>query len=62
MLDAQLTTIDRRIAELEKLRGQLVELAAEADHLPPAAAGVTCQLIEHVRQHVEASAPPQSQA
>lgn len=50
VLDAQVHTIDRRIAELQELRGQLVELAAEADDLPPADAGVTCQLIEHVRQ------------
>ena len=59
VLDAQVSTIDRRIAELEELRGQLVELAAEADNLPPADVGVTCQIIEHVRQKVEASAQPQ---
>lgn len=59
VLDAQVNTIDRRIAELQELRGQLVELADEADNLPPADAGVTCQLIEHVRRKVVASAQPQ---
>ena len=59
VLDAQLSTIDRRIAELEGLRDQLVELAVEADNLPPAADGVTCQLIEHVRQKAAVSVPPQ---
>lgn len=63
VLDAQVSTIDRRITELQDLRGQLVELAAEADNLPPADAGTTCQLIEHVRQKVEAKveAPVQCQ-
>lgn len=60
VLDAQVDTIDRRIAELQELRGQLVELAAEADNLPSAAAGVTCQLIEHVRQKAEVSVQPQT--
>ena len=60
VLDAQVSIIDRRIAELEELRDQLVELAADADNLPPAAAaGVTCQLIEHVRQKAEVSVRPQ---
>ncbi len=59
VLDAQVSTIDRRITELQDLRGQLVELAAEADNLPPPEAGVTCQLIEHVRHKAEASMPPQ---
>ncbi|MCK0113631.1 heavy metal-responsive transcriptional regulator [Ornithinimicrobium sp. F0845] len=63
VLDAQVNTIDRRITELQELRDQLVSLAAEADNLPPADAGITCQLIEHVRQKVEAKvvAPVQSQ-
>lgn len=60
VLDAQVDTIDRRIAELQELRGQLVELAAEADNLPPADAGITCQLIEHVRQN-SGGAPVQPQ-
>lgn len=59
VLDAQVSIIDRRIAELEELRDQLVELAVDADNLPPAAAGVTCQLIEHVRQKAEVSVRPQ---
>jgi DNA-binding transcriptional MerR regulator len=58
VLDAQVTSIDRRIAELEELRGQLVELAAVADTLSPAEAGITCQLIEHVGAKVEATAQP----
>jgi len=58
VLDAQVASIDRRIAELQELRGQLVELAAVADSLPAAQAGVTCRLIEHVRTRVEATAQP----
>lgn len=60
VLDAQLSTIDRRIAELEELRDQLVDLAVDADNLPPASDGVTCQLIEHVRQDAEMSVPSES--
>ena len=56
VLDTQVDTIDRRIAELQALRGQLTELAAEADNLPPADVGIACQLIEHVRQKAEARA------
>lgn len=56
VLDTQVSDIDRRIREMHELRGQLVELAAEADDLPSAADGVTCQLIEHVRQKAEAAA------
>ena len=58
LLDTQVASIERRIRELQELRGQLVELAAEADDLPPAPAGVTCQLIEHVRQKADAPARP----
>lgn len=58
VLDAQVTSIDRRIEELRELRGELVELAAVADRLPAADAGVTCRLIEHVRAKVEATAQP----
>ncbi len=57
VLDTQVTDIDRRIRELQELRGQLVELAAAADDLPPAAAGVTCRLIEHGRQKAGAAQP-----
>lgn len=62
VLDTQVTDIDRRIRELHELRDQLVELAAAADDLPPAAAGVTCQLIEHVRHRAEATAQPEAQS
>lgn len=58
VLDAQVAGIDRRIEELRELRGELVELAAVANTLPPADAGVTCPLIEHVRGKVEATAQP----
>lgn len=61
VLDTQVRDIDRRIRELHELRDQLVELAAAADDLPPAAAGVTCQLIEHVRQKA-ATAQPKAQS
>ena len=60
VIDAQVTDIDRRIRELQELRGQLGELAEAADDLPPAAEGVTCQLIEHVRQ--KAAAQPEAQS
>ena len=56
VLEAQVTSVDRRIEELQALRGQLVELAAVADTLPEADAAVTCRLIEHVRATVEATA------
>ncbi len=58
VLEAQVTSVDRRIEELQALRGQLVELAVVADTLPEAGAGVTCRLIEHVRATVEATAQP----
>jgi DNA-binding transcriptional MerR regulator len=62
VLAAQVTSIDRRIRELQQLRGELVELAAAADHLPPATAGVACQLIEHVRQKAGAAVQPEAQS
>lgn len=55
VLDAQVESIDRRIRELEDLRGQLTDLAAEADSLPHV--GGTCRLIEHVRQKMTAARP-----
>jgi DNA-binding transcriptional MerR regulator len=58
VLATQMTDIDRRIRELQELRGQLVELAAAADDLPPAADGVTCRLIEHVRRKAQPPAQP----
>jgi DNA-binding transcriptional MerR regulator len=48
VIDAQVDSIDRRVRELEDLRRELTELAAEADRLPDV--GGTCRLIEHVRQ------------
>lgn len=48
LLDDQVAALDRRIEELQELRLQLTELAAEADRLPET--GETCRLIEHVRQ------------
>lgn len=62
VLDTQVMDIDRRLRELQELRGQLVELAAAADDLPPAAAGVTCRLIEHVRQKAGAAAQPEARS
>jgi len=58
VLDTQLASIARRIRELRELRGQLLELAALADTLPPPDVGVACQLIEHVGQKVEATVRP----
>lgn len=60
VLDTQLSSIDRRIAELRAMRARLAELVAEADSLPPASPGVTCRLIEHVRVRAEALAAPRS--
>jgi hypothetical protein len=41
--------IDRRIAELQALRAELVELDAKAEQLPPPAAGGYCPLV-HVNE------------
>ena len=56
VLDAQVATIDQRVRELEDLRSQLTELAAEADRLPEA--GGTCRLIEHVRYKAASTKQP----
>lgn len=56
VIDAQVESIDRRIAELEQLRRQLSELRAEADRLPEVAG--TCRLIEHVRQKAATAQQP----
>lgn len=53
VLETQLNSIDRRIRELEELRGQLTELVTQADRLPEV--GGTCRLIEHVRQKAVAA-------
>ena len=58
MLDTQAAGIERRIRELQELHGQLIEHAVLAGTLPPPDVGVTCQLIEHVRQKVEAAVQP----
>lgn len=47
VVDAQLDSLDRRIADLQRLRTQLAELSDEARRLPPADAGGSCRLIEH---------------
>lgn len=62
VLDTQVADIDRRLRELQELRDRLVELAAAADDLPPAAVGVTCQMIEHVRQKTEAATRPRARS
>jgi DNA-binding transcriptional MerR regulator len=60
VLGTQTASIERRIGELQELHGQLVELAALANTLPPPEEGVTCQLIEHVRQKAEATVQPRA--
>lgn len=57
VLATQVASIDQRIRELRDLRGQLVELTAEADTLPLPSAGTTCRLIEHVQQKTAATEP-----
>lgn len=54
VLDAQVSSIDDRIRELQQMRRQLLHLTTQADALPPASSGVTCRLIEHVRQKPDA--------
>jgi DNA-binding transcriptional MerR regulator len=54
VLDTQVASIDQRIGELRDLRGQLDDIAAVADTLPPTG-GSTCRLIEHA-QHQTAPA------
>jgi DNA-binding transcriptional MerR regulator len=44
----QLRSIDKRIAELRALRGELRELRAAADGIPEVD-GATCRIIEHVK-------------
>jgi hypothetical protein len=46
VIDAQMDSIDRRIAKLETLGTRLAQLSAEARLLPQAGAGVSCRLIE----------------
>lgn len=54
LLDTQLAVLDRRIAELRALRGELRELQAAADNLPEDAA-LTCRIIEHARAQAPAA-------
>lgn len=46
VLDRQVDDLDRRIAELEALRGQLIDLKARADQLSKED-GCYCTVIEH---------------
>lgn len=60
VIDTQLESIERRLADLAALRDQLTQLAAVADRLPEA--GGTCRLIEHVRQKTEVQRSAAGQA
>jgi prefoldin subunit 5 len=48
VLEEQIRSVDRRIAELRGLRSELRELRAAADVIPEVD-GATCRIIEHVR-------------
>ncbi|MBW3550884.1 MAG: ABC transporter permease subunit [Proteobacteria bacterium] len=48
VLEQQIRSVDRRIAELRALRGELRELRAAADAIPEVD-GATCRIIEHVK-------------
>ena len=48
VIEEQIRAVDRRIAELRALRGELRELRAAAAAVPEAD-GATCRIIEHVR-------------
>lgn len=48
MISQQLHSIDKRIAQLRALRGELRELIAAADQLPEIK-GATCRIIEHAQ-------------
>lgn len=50
VLRREVAEIDERIAELGRLRDQLVALDEEAERLPEDGT-VRCRLIEHVRRH-----------
>ena len=57
VLHEHVADIDDRIAELQRLRGQLLNLDARADELAsdPDAAPASCPLIDHVRRQDQAS-------
>lgn len=58
VLHTHVADIDGRIAELQRLRGQLLDLDARADQLAaaPEAGPVSCPLIDHVRRQGDAGA------
>lgn len=58
VLHEQVSDIDNRITELQRLRRDLVDLDAHAEHLvaDPTAATASCPLIEHVRHEGGAQA------
>lgn len=56
VLRRQVSDIDRQIAELERLRGQLVALDQRAQEVPESDAAI-CGLIEHVRLKLPAPGP-----
>jgi DNA-binding transcriptional MerR regulator len=55
VLNQQLGSIDKRIAELRALRSELRELRKAADAIPEVD-GATCRIIEHVRAATTAAA------
>lgn len=48
VLDRQVADLDRRMAEMAKLRQELIALKGKADRLPPDE-GCYCAVIEHAR-------------
>lgn len=56
VLHTHVADIDERITELQRLRGQLLDLDARADQLAaePDAASASCPLIDHVRRQGQA--------
>jgi DNA-binding transcriptional MerR regulator len=59
VINQQLRSIDKRIAELRALRSELRELRQMADAIPEVD-GTTCRIIEHVKAATTASARPSS--
>jgi DNA-binding transcriptional MerR regulator len=57
VLNQQLRSIDKRIAELRALRTELRELRAAADAIPEID-GATCRIIEHVKAAMDVAAAP----
>jgi DNA-binding transcriptional MerR regulator len=52
VLNQQLRSIDKRIADLRALRSELRELRKAADAIPEVD-GATCQIIEHVKRRYD---------